>query len=454
MSERATQSQAPLRVLVVEDEPDLRETLGEAIAEAGHAVVLASDGEIGMSNVTEEVFDVVITDVNLPKVDGPTLLRAARASSPETRVILITAFGEIAQAVAALKEGAYDYLAKPFELEHLLALLARVASLRQVERELAQARAALAGLSPQTLLIGESPPMRRVLAKVDMVAASNAAALIVGESGTGKEIVARMIHDRGPRRKGPYVTVNCGALTETLMEAELFGHEKGAFTGAERKRDGRFKAADGGTIFLDEVAELPLSAQAKLLRVLQEGTFEPLGSNATIKVDVRVISATHRDLRERVKKNLFREDLFYRINVIEVQLPPLRERPGDLALLVHHFLARFALKGPVPSISAAAWEALARHPFPGNVRELSHALQHAVVLSGGGEIQPLHLPPALQGLDPTPAKKPPEIRPLAEVERDCLRDALEAANGDKVMAAKALGLSPRVLAEKLRAHNL
>jgi DNA-binding NtrC family response regulator len=309
---------------------------------------------------------------------------------------LISGFGDIEQAVAALKQGAYDYLAKPFEVARLLALLARISAQRTLERELAQARAKLAGLAPQTLLIGESPPIRRVLAMIDIVASSNAPVLIAGESGTGKEIVARLIHDRGPRRDRPYVTVPCGALTETLMEAELFGHARGAFTGADRKREGRFKIADGGTMFLDEIAELPLTAQVKLLRVLQEGTFEPLGSNTPEKVDVRIISATHRNLQERVAQKLFREDLFYRINVIELPLPPLRDRPGDLVLLVHHFLQQFTLNRPMPSLSAATWEALVRHRFPGNVRELSHAIQHAVVMAGSSEIQPSHLPPAFR----------------------------------------------------------
>jgi two-component system, NtrC family, response regulator AtoC len=479
--------QAPLRILVVEDEPDLRLLLAEALAEAGHEAMLAADGAEGLRLVTAHSFDVVVSDVNLPKVDGRTLLRQTLASTPSTRVILITAYGEIAHAVAALKEGAYDYLAKPFEIEHLLSRLGRIAEQRTTERELQQARATLAGLAPQTLLIGDSPPMRKVMSLVDMVAGSNAPALIVGESGTGKEIVARLIHDRGARRQQPYVAVNCGALTETLMEAELFGHERGAFTGADRKREGRFKAADGGTIFLDEVAELPLAAQAKLLRVLQEGTFEPLGSNTSTKVDVRVISATHRNLRERVKQNLFREDLYYRINVIELPLPPLRDRPGDLALLAHHFLQRFAGKGPLPAVSAGAWEALARHRFPGNVRELSHAVQHAVVLSGGGEIQLHHLPPTIQlapavteparpGAAPaassvdgagadnavaggaSPAHPARPIRSLVEAvreyEKECVRQVLADNKGDRASTARALGLSARVLTDKLRIYGL
>jgi DNA-binding NtrC family response regulator len=386
----------PLRVLLVEDEPDLREALAQALREAGHEVVLAVDGEQGLALVIGQTFDAVVTDIRLPKVDGQTLLRRVLAETPGTRVIMISAFGDIEQAVTALKQGAYDYLAKPFDVARLLALLARISEQRTLERELAQARAKLAGIAPQTLLIGESPPIRRVLAMIDIVASSNAPVLIAGESGTGKEIVARLIHDRGPRRDRPYVTVPCGALTETLMEAELFGHARGAFTGADRKREGRFKIADGGTMFLDEIAELPLTAQVKLLRVLLAGSFAPRGTNTPEKVDVRIISATHRNLQERVAQKLFREDLFYRINVIELPLPPLRDRPGDLVLLVHHFLQQFTLNRPMPSLSAATWEALVRHRFPGNVRELSHAIQHAVVMAGSSEIQPSHLPPAFR----------------------------------------------------------
>jgi DNA-binding NtrC family response regulator len=462
----STSKQVPLRVLLVEDEADLREPLGEALREAGHEVVLGSDGEQGLVLVTEQTFDVVVTDVNLPKVDGQTLLRRVLTEAPGTRVILITAYGDIGRAVAALQQGAYDYLAKPFELGRLLALIGRIAEQRRLERELAHARTTLARIAPHTLLIGDSPPMRRVLGMIDMVAASNAPALIVGESGTGKEIVARLIHDRSARRAHPYLTVNCGALAESLMESELFGHELGAFTGAERKREGRFRAADGGTIFLDEVAELSLAAQAKLLRVLQDGTFEPIGSNTAEKVDVRVISATHRNLLDQVKQKAFREDLFYRINVIEVPLPPLRARPGDLALLVHHFLQRFALKGSVPALSAEAWEALAQHRYPGNVRELSHAVQHAVVLSGGAEIRVCHLPPSLRlvtaggggvGAGTLPPTAPREIRPLyialRECERQCLEVAMDEAKGDRTLAAKLLGMTRQALAGKLRLHG-
>ncbi len=459
----------PLRVLLVEDEPELRTALAETIQAAGHLVETAADGAQGLDRVGSSVFDVVITDVNLPKIDGLTLFRRLRKESPSTSTILITAYGEIAQAVTALREGAYHYLSKPFDADELLVHLGHIAARRALEGELEQARATLAERAPHTLLIGQSPAIRRALDKVDAVAGSDAPALIVGESGTGKELVARMIHDRSARRGRPYVAVNCGALTETLMEAELFGHERGAFTGAERKREGRFKAADGGTIFLDEVAELPLSAQAKLLRVLQEGTFEPLGSNTTIKVDVRIVSATHRNLRERVKKNQFREDLLYRINVIEIVLPALRERAGDLTLLVRHFLDRFTLEGrPTPSISTEAWAAISRHPFPGNVRELSHAIQHAVVLAGRQEITPEHLPASLTaplsgavpaGVPLAAGGSPSEIRVLATVVREFEKAYLEAVIGsiglhNLRLAAQHLGLTPKMLRDKLRAHGL
>src|SRR5918912_564196 len=382
-----------LDVLLVDDEAELRLTLAEALRDAGHRVTMASDGAEARGHVLARVFDVVICDVRLPQLDGLSLFRRLRRESPTTDVILMTAFGEVTDAVAALKEGAYDYLTKPFDIDELMVTVKRIASQRSLRKELEQARVELSGRKPENMLIGQSPGMRRVLNLIEMVSQSEAPTLVTGESGTGKELVARMLHDRSGRRDAPFVVFNCVALTETLIEAELFGHERGAFTGAVRKRDGRFKAADGGTLFLDEVAELPLPAQAKLLRVLQEGTFEPLGTNTTVKVDVRVVSATHRNLRARITDGQFREDLFYRINVIEIPLPPLRDRPGDLSALLQHFLQRFTPKGrALPTVSPAAWAALARHNYPGNVRELSHAIEHAVVLSGGGEIALHHLP--------------------------------------------------------------
>jgi DNA-binding NtrC family response regulator len=457
-----------LEILVAEDDPEVREMLCDALEDAGHSVEAAGDGEAALALARTRHFDVVVTDVQMPKMDGLTLFGHLRKESPDSGVVIITSHGDIAQAVTAMKNGAHDYVAKPFSVEELLVRLERVGVERALRRELDQARATLSNLDPGAVLIGQSPPMRRLLGIIETVAGTAAAALVTGESGTGKELVARMLHDLGPRREGPFVALNCGALTESLIEAELFGHERGAFTGAERKRDGRFKAADGGTLFLDEIAELPAAAQAKLLRVLQEGTFEPIGSTTPVKVDVRVVSATHRDLRARISEGLFREDLYYRINVIEIAVPPLRDRPADLALLAQHFLQRFSPPGrPLPAISPEAWAALAAHSWPGNVRELSHAIQHAVVMSGGAEIQTDHLPSSLV---PTPPPDLPSAIPVVEVvettsihplgeavrafEREYLTRVLTHAKARKGQIADALGISRKTLWEKVRAYGI
>jgi DNA-binding NtrC family response regulator len=451
-------------ILLIDDEPEMRLVLEEALRDADHRVVVASDGLEGLNHTRSKVFDVVICDVRIPQMDGLTLFRCIRQESPSTEVILMTAYGEVADAVAALKQGAFDYLTKPFDVDELLLQLKRIAEYRALRSELEQARVQLSGPKGEVTLVGQSPAMRRVNSLIDMVAGSDAPVLISGESGTGKELVARMLHERNARRAKPFVVVNCGALSETLIEAELFGHERGAFTGAVKKREGRFKAADGGTVFLDEIAELPLSAQAKLLRVLQEGTFEPLGTNATARVDVRVISATHRNLRERIAEGAFREDLYYRVNVIEIPLPPMRERLGDLSLLVQYFLQRFTPSGrPLPTVSAAAWAALSQHQYPGNVRELSHALEHAVVLSGGGQIDLRHFPVSIshQGVSSggaDPGHPVPEIRPLhialREFEREYLLRAMAQASSKRVRAAELLGISRKSLWEKLRLHGI
>jgi len=453
-----------LDILLIDDEADLRLVLEEALRDADHRVVAAGDGAEGLNHAVSKVFDVVICDVRLPKIDGLTLFRRIRQESPSTDVILMTAYAEVSDAVAALKQGAFDYLTKPFDIDELLLQIQRISEHRALRNELEQARVELSGRKREVSLVGQSPAMRRVTNLIDMVAGSDAPVLVTGESGTGKELVARMLHERNARHAKPFVVVNCGALSETLIEAELFGHERGAFTGAVKKREGRFKAADGGTVFLDEIAELPLSAQAKLLRVLQEGTFEPLGTNTTMRVDVRVISATHRNLKERIAEGSFREDLYYRVNVIEIPLPPMRERPGDLSLLVQYFLQRFTPSGrALPTVSPAAWAALSQYSYPGNIRELSHALEHAVVLSGGGEIDVRHLPSGIasQGVDltrPETGGGSPEIRPLhialREFEREYLLRAMAQASSKRVRAAEMLGISRKSLWEKLRLHGI
>ena len=461
-------------VLVIDDEPELRQTLRDVLTDAGHVVVEAGDGRKAVALLAEKVFDVILSDVRLPGIDGLTLLRAVRRDAPLTDFILMTAFADVGEAVAALKEGASDYLMKPFKIDELLHHVDRIDSTRSMRRELTEARRALALRSPSNRLVGQSSQMMKLQSRIEMIAPSEAATLIMGESGTGKELVARLLHERSPRADKPFVAVNCAAFPETLIEAELFGFERGAFTGAVKKRDGRFRAADGGTLFLDEIAELPLPAQAKLLRVLQDGIVEPLGTDSSVKVDVRVISATHRNLREHVAQRLFREDLFYRINVLDVSLPPLRERDGDLAVLIQFFLDGFPKidaggQRIAHVLSTDAYNALSAYRFPGNVRELAHAIEHAVVLSGSGEITLDHLPAVIAEAAPPSlpvaafqetANGPPwaPVAPLLAAARDFekghLRRALAATGGKRVKAAEMLGISRKSLWEKLRMYDL
>ncbi len=376
-----------LKVLVVEDEPDLCSLIADALLDEGHQVVCAKDGAEAMTAASAATFDSLLADIRLPKVDGLTLFRWMRSESPDTDAIVMTGNAAVGDAVTVLKEGAFDYLTKPINLDELGIQLQRLAAFRSLRRDVAALRTELEGAPVnRDRLVGHSPGMLKLVKRMDAIAPSDAAVVITGESGTGKELVARALHEGGGRRSKPFVAVNCAAFPDTLIEAELFGHERGAFTGATNRREGRFKAADGGTLFLDEVAELSQAAQAKLLRVLQEGTIEPLGSNDTVKVDVRIISATHRDLRARIAEGLFREDLYYRINTLDLEIPPLRSRGDDLALLVQHFIRRFSNPArPTEGITWRAWNALAAHPFPGNVRELMHTIQHAVLLSAGAQ---------------------------------------------------------------------
>jgi DNA-binding NtrC family response regulator len=447
-----------LRILLVEDDPDVREHVASALSGAGHVVVQTADGAAALERLSAAVFDAVVTDIRLPKVDGLSVFRAARRLTTRTDVILMTSFASVADAVGALKEGAHDYLTKPFDVDELVIRVAAIARRRDLERELEAARAQLAG-GADVAIVGASPAMVRVLERLATVAPSDAPVLVEGETGTGKELAALRIHARSPRASGPFVAVNCAAFPETLLEAELFGYERGAFTGATRKRDGRFKAADGGTLFLDEIAEMPMPAQAKLLRVLQDGMVEPLGTNARVRVDVRLVSATNRDLKKAMAEGRFREDLYYRIHGVALHLPPLRERPGDLPLLVSHFLARFLPAGAAPpEISLRAWQALSTYPFPGNVRELAHAVQHAVVLARGGPIDLEHLPDDIVKVAGATGPGRRSVAPLAAVlkqaEREHLLKALAIAEGKRTRAAELLGISRKNLWEKLRAQGI
>jgi len=445
-----------LEILLVDDEPSIRLSVGDSLRSAGHKVRTASDGGEAEAFIASHPFDVIVSDLRLPKRDGLTIFRNVRREHPNTEVILMTAFGSVADAVGALKDGAADFLTKPFEMEQLLHVLTRIDKQRTMQRELDRARSDLAARG-QSSIIGRSPPMVRLFDRIETFAASDAPVLILGESGTGKELVARTLHERGPRAGKPFVAVNCAAFPEALLEAELFGHERGAFTGAVRKRDGRFKAANGGTLLLDEIAEIPLPAQAKLLRVLQEGAIEPLGTNQSLPVDVRIVSATHRNLKERIAAGLFREDLFYRLNVLDVTIPPLRDRRTDLPLLVEHFLGKYSAGKPSAGISARAWAALSEYGFPGNVRELEHAVQHAVVLARGAEIDLVHFPPQLSGAASDATQRPAGLLTLADAvrafEKEYLGRALRVANGKKGEAAGMLGISRKNLWEKLKSFE-
>jgi DNA-binding NtrC family response regulator len=447
-----------LTVLLVEDDADVRASLASALSEEGYEVTSVGNGNAALHALDTTTFDLVLCDMRLPGVDGMTIFRRVRQVSPGTDVILMTSFGAVGDAVSALKEGAHDYLTKPFDIDELIVRAGAIAKKRALERELSEARARLA-TAGDVPIVGASPAMTRVLERLETVAGSDAPVVISGESGTGKELAARRLHARSARSAGPFVAVNCAAFPEHLLEAELFGYERGAFTGAVRRRDGRFKAADRGTLFLDEVAEIPLSAQAKLLRVVQDGLIEPLGTNAGMRVDVRLVSATHRDLKRAVAEGTFRGDLFYRLHAVGLHLPPLRERPGDLPLLVSHFLVSFGPVGPKPpDISLRAWQALSVYPFPGNVRELAHAIQHAVILSRGGMVDVEHLP---EDITLVAAGMRSELRPLAPLavvlrhaEREHLLKALAVAGGKKARAAELLGISRKTLWEKLRGHGL
>ena len=448
---------AGLNVLLADADAVELAAVHKALVAGGHRVRTASDGVEAMRALRQQSFDVVVCDVHLTNTSPDDILRRVSRDCSGTAVIFVAASGSIADAVRALKDGASDYLERPLDQALLQHTLARVAERLELERQLADARQQVAEAVLGPAMVGRSKPMHRMFSRLDRIARSHAPVIVLGESGTGKELVARLIHAQSPRANGPFVALNCAAFPDTLLEAELFGHEKGAFTGATRRRKGRFFAATGGTLFLDEVAELPPAAQAKLLRVLQDGIIEPLGSDEPIKVDVRVVSATHRNLRERVTEGQFREDLLFRLRVLEIKIPPLRERTGDVPLLVEHFLARFCFQAPVPTLSARAWAALLNHPWPGNVRELEHAMQQAVMLCDGDQIDLGHMPSEIGG-DDDDDEAESAFPTLAEAtrifEREYLLRATRLAGGRRLEAARLLGISRKNLWEKLRLHGL
>jgi DNA-binding NtrC family response regulator len=446
-----------MRVLLAEDEPTIAVTLKDALEEAGHAVLAAADTTEALALLEREDPDVVLTDIRMPGDGGMALLERAIELDPKRAVIVMTGYATVEQAVLAMRIGAANYIQKPFENEAVVRLVEHAARVRALESEVRELREQLRQFGSFEGIVGESEAMAAVFERVRTVAPTDATVLIEGESGTGKERVALAVHKASARAGGPFVAISCAALPEGLLEAELFGHERGAFTDAHRQKRGRFELAHGGTLFLDDIDDMPLSVQVKLLRALQERKFERVGGEETLEVDIRVVAASKVALRGLVREGRFREDLFYRIQVVPVQLPPLRERAGDVPLLVQFMIERYG-KGKSYTVSPATVTALERYPWPGNVRELENAVQRAIALAGDGkELSREHLLPLDKrwrgATDPAE-----EVRPIREVLREAeiahIQRALESTGGHRTQTADLLGISRKVLWEKMRDFGL
>src|SRR5216110_843571 len=444
----------PATLLIADDDPGLRESLERTLTREGYRVILASDGNAALERLRAGGVDLVLFRSKMPGLSGIELLRAVKAIASEVDVILLTAFGTVEEAVKAMKEGAYDFLTKPFQRAQLLRLIRQALERRVLIQQNRALQQRLDDLLAQGAVVGSSPAFRRMMTLVEEVADSSATVLIQGESGTGKELVASTIHARSARSRGPFIAVNCAALPETLLESELFGYEKGAFTGAAGRKEGRFELADGGTLFLDEVADLSPVTQPKILRVLQEGEFDRLGATRSIKVDVRLVAASNQDLVQLVKEKRFREDLYYRLNVITLTVPPLRERREDVRVLAQHFLRVYAAKNNrrLEGFTDEAIRRLEAYAWPGNVRELENVIERGVVLAQGALMDVTDLPPEIAGSTPLP-EGVLSIRlgtPLAEVEARLLEETLRATKGNKTLTAKLLGIDPTTVLRKLK----
>jgi DNA-binding NtrC family response regulator len=443
------------KLLIVDDEAAARSALAAMLKGEGYEVETAADGFKALGRLEEFSADLVLTDLNMPGIDGVELLRKLKEFDVELPVVLMTAFGGVETAVSAMREGAADYLTKPLNLDELSIVLERALERRRLRREASQLRGQLQQRYSFDNIVGTSPEMQRVFKSIAQISPSRATVLITGESGTGKELVAAAIHQHSPRASGPFVRLHCAALAESLLESELFGHERGAFTGADRRREGRFEHANGGTLFLDEIGEISLSTQVKLLRVLQEREFERVGGSQTLQVDVRVIAATNRDLKEMVAAGRFREDLYYRLNVINLPLPPLRQRPSDVPALTMHFLRRYSAENEksVKAFSDAALAQIANYSWPGNVRELENVIERAVVLCDGEVIDLQHLPPELgvavrrSGAPAIPGAT------LFELERYAILKTMESVGGSTSKAAEILDISVRKIQYKLQEYG-
>jgi len=429
------------RILIVEDRDSLRRMLELALTQEGYTVASAADGPSGIRLVGRQDFDLVLTDLKLPDASGLEVLAATKAAQPRVPVVVLTGFGTVATAVEAMKLGAWDFLEKPVEIDDLYRLIERILGERGEPDE-----SAVLHIPGAPAIVGRHPRLRAAVRLLQRVAVTDSTVLLTGESGTGKELFARAVHALSPRAHGPFVALNCAAIPDALLENELFGHEKGAFTGADRRQPGRFETAEKGSLFLDEIGELPLGVQSKILRILEERTYERVGGGRTLKADVRLIAATNRDLDSMVRDGEFRSDLFFRLNVFPIELPALRDRPADIPLLARHLLGEIARRhrAEPPRLEEDAAELLAAEDWPGNVRELANVLERAVIMADG---------PALRAADLRPLLHPLEA-PGAAGERERLRRGLVEAGGDKKKAAELLGMSYRVLLRKIKEHDL
>ncbi|HUU39334.1 MAG TPA: sigma-54 dependent transcriptional regulator [Desulfatiglandales bacterium] len=452
------------RVLIVEDEANMRHMLEVLLRKSGYDVRTAVDGQEGLETVEKEKFHFILCDIKMPRMDGITFLKSAREKLIDSTVIMMSAYGTLDTAIDAMKSGAYDYISKPFKTDEVLVTLKKAEERERLKSENLRLKNQIQRIEKSYKfcnIVAKSESMQSVFDLVKKVADYKTTVLITGESGTGKELIARAVHFNGSRSKGPLVSVNCGGIPETLLESELFGYKKGAFTDAWRDKTGRFEEADGGTIFLDEIGELPLSLQIKLLRVLQEEEITPLGSTGSKKIDVRVVAATARDLMEEIKKGNFREDLFYRINVVTISLPPLRERLMDIPLLTDHFIALFnaKLKKAIKGISPEVMERFMTYPWPGNVRELENVIERATLLAPGDILEISDFPSAFKPETSAAFFTPPEeifsIKAASRVlERDFIGRALTKTGGNRTKAARILEISRPMLISKIKEYNL
>ena len=442
------------RILVVDDEANARTSLAEMLHDEGYDVESAADAFKALAKHEAFASHVVVTDIHMPGKSGIELLNELKAGDDPPAVVVMTAQGAISTAVEAMRAGAADYLQKPFELDELLVVIEKVLAERELRREARQLRARVRDRVAPGNIVGTSALMQRVFEVVDQVAPSKATVLITGESGTGKELIANALHQRSPRVNGPFVKLHCAALAESLLESELFGHEKGAFTGALARKEGRFELANGGTLFLDEIGEISPSIQVKLLRFLQEHEFERVGGTQTIHVDVRVIAATNRKLADEVAKGKFREDLFYRLNVVALEMPALRDRRSDIPTLAQFFLERYAKQNAraVDSFAQQTLEILCAYDWPGNVRELENAIERAVVLTNGKVVEPVVLPPQIRPAVKTGMPVVPGAT-MEEIEKFAILEALKAAGGSTSKAAEMLGISTRTVQYRLHQYQ-